>query len=80
MDLTQKLFENASHAYDLADARYKLGSSSIVEFSQAQLSKTEADIAHTSAKYEYEEIQRAVLNFEIGASHNRPLGRDRLPA
>ena len=68
MDLTQKLFENASHAYDLAEARYKLGSSSIVEFSQAQLSKTEADIAHTSAKYEYE-IQRAVLDFEIGALH-----------
>ena len=67
MDLTQQHIENASHAYVLADARYKLGSSSIVEFSQAQLSKTEADIAHTSAKYEYE-IQRAVLNFEIGAS------------
>jgi outer membrane protein len=67
MDLTEKLFENASHAYDLADARYKLGSSSIVEFSQAQLSKTEAEIAHTSAKYEYE-IQRAMLNFEIGVA------------
>ena len=66
MDLTKKLFENASHAYDLAEARYKLGSSSIVEFSQAQLSKTEAEIANTSAKYEYA-IQRAMLNFEIGA-------------
>jgi outer membrane protein len=65
LDLTQKLFDNASHAYDLAEARYKLGSSSIVELSQAQLSKTEADIAHTSAKYEYE-IQHAILNFEIG--------------
>ncbi len=67
LDLTQKLFDNASHAYELADARYKLGSSSIVELSQAQLSKTEAEIAHTSAKYEYE-IQRAMLNFEIGAA------------
>lgn len=66
VDLTQKLFDNASHAYELAEARYKLGSSSIVELSQAQLSKTEAEISHTSAKYEYE-IQRAMLNFEIGA-------------
>jgi outer membrane protein len=66
LDLTQKLFDNASHAYELAEARYKLGSSSIVELSQAQLSKTEAEIAHTSAKYEYE-IHRAMLNFEIGA-------------
>jgi outer membrane protein len=67
LDLTQKLFDNASHAYDLAEARYKLGSSSIVELSQAQLSKTEADIAHTSAKYEYE-IQHAILDFEIGST------------
>jgi hypothetical protein len=37
-----------------------------VELSQVQLSKTEAEIAHTSAKYEYE-IQRAMLSFEIGA-------------
>ncbi len=67
LDLTQKLFDNASRAYDLAEARYKLGSSSIVELSQAQLSKTEADIAHTSAKYEYA-IQHAILDFEIGST------------
>jgi outer membrane protein len=67
LDLTQKLFENASQAYDLAEARYKLGSSSIVEFSQAQLSKTEAEIAHTSAKYEYE-IQYAILDYETGSA------------
>lgn len=66
LDLTQKLFDNASQAFNLAQARYTLGSSSIVELSQAQLSKTEADIVHTSAKYEYE-IQRAILNFQIGA-------------
>ena len=65
LDLTQKLFDNASEAFDLAQARYKLGSSSIVELSQAQLNKTEADIAHTSARYDYE-IQRDILNFEIG--------------
>jgi outer membrane protein len=69
LDLTQKLFDNASQAFELAQARYKLGSSSIVELSQAQLNKTEADIAHTSSKYEYE-IQRAVLNFEIGTTQS----------
>jgi len=67
LDLTRKLFDNASHAYELAEMRYRLGSSSIVELSQAQLNKTEADIVHTSAKYEYE-IQRAILNYEIGES------------
>ncbi len=65
LDLTQKLFENASLAFDLAQARYTLGSSSIVEVSQSQLDKTAAQIANTSAKYEYE-IQRAILNFQIG--------------
>jgi outer membrane protein len=67
LGLTQKLFDNATQAFDLAQVRYKLGSSSIVELSQAQLNRTEADIAHTSAKYEYE-IQRAILNFEIGGT------------
>jgi outer membrane protein len=67
LDLTQKLFENASLAFDLAQARYTMGSSSIVEVSQSQLDKTSAQIANTSAKYEYE-IQRAILNFQIGVS------------
>ena len=72
LDLTQKLFDNASQAFDLAEARYKLGSSSIVELSQSQLDKTTAQIANTSAKYEYE-IQRAMLNFEIGDKDNPTL-------
>ena len=67
LDLTQKLFENASLAFDLAQARYTMGSSSIVEVSQSQLDKTSAEIANTSAKYDYE-IQQAILNFEIGAT------------
>jgi outer membrane protein len=66
LDLTQKLLDNASRAFDLAQARYTLGSSSIVELSQAQLSLTEAEIDHTNAKYEYQ-IQCAILNYDIGA-------------
>lgn len=70
-DLTQKLLDNASQAFDLAEARYKLGSSSIVELSQAQLSKTEADIDHTSAKYDYQ-IQRSILNYDVGGAGPEP--------
>lgn len=66
LDLTRKLFDNASEAFDLAQARYKLGSSSIVELSQSQLDKTAAQIANTSARYEYA-IQQAILSYEIGA-------------
>ena len=65
IELTRQLFDNATHAYELAEARYKLGSTSVVEFTQAQLTKTEADIAYTSAKYEYQ-IQRAILDFQVG--------------
>jgi hypothetical protein len=47
MSVTQQLCEQASLALDLAQARYNLGLGSIVEFSQAELQKTEADIADT---------------------------------
>lgn len=65
LTLTGKLVESSTQAYNLADARYKQGSSSIVELSQAQLNKTSAEIAETTAKYSYF-IQRANLNYQIG--------------
>ena len=52
-------------AYELADARYKAGSSSIVELSQAQLALTSAQIDETAARYEV--LMRASdLNYQIG--------------
>jgi len=68
MTLTGQLLDSANQAYDLADARYRAGSSSIVELSQAQLSKTEAEIAVARAKYDVL-LQRAVLNFQTGELH-----------
>lgn len=65
MTLTAQLLENASEALDLAQARYKAGSSSIVELSQAELAKTEAEITQAKAKYDFQ-IRNAILNFEIG--------------
>ena len=53
LSVTQQLREEASLSLDLAQARYNLGLSSIVEFSQAELQKTEADIADTDARYQY---------------------------
>jgi outer membrane protein len=63
--LTAQLLESAKEAFDLAQARYKVGSSSIVELSQAQLNETEAEIAQAKAKYEFQ-IRNAVLNYETG--------------
>jgi outer membrane protein len=66
LSVTQQLREQASLALDLAQARYNLGLGSIVEFSQAQLQKTEADIADTDAKYQYR-LTQIVLAYTIAS-------------
>jgi outer membrane protein len=66
LGLTAQLLDQATQALDLAQTRYDLGLSSIVELSQAQLNKTSAEIASASAEYEYQ-IQRSVLNYQTGA-------------
>jgi len=65
LDLTNQLREQASKAVELAQARYKLGISSIIELSQAQLNQTQAEIAQASARYDYQ-AELAVLAFQSG--------------
>jgi outer membrane protein len=64
--LTAQLLQQAQLALDLARGRYDLGLSSIIELSQAQLNLTSAQIANTSAKYDYQ-AQRTVVDYEVGA-------------
>ncbi len=66
LGLTDQLLDQASQALDLAQSRYDLGLSSIVELSQAQLNKTQAELEQASAKYDYQ-VQTAALSFAIGA-------------
>ena len=66
LDLTSQLLAQASDALELAQARYDLGLSSIVELSQAQLNKTEAEIEQARARYEFQ-TKSAVLKYQIGA-------------
>jgi outer membrane protein len=68
LDLTSQLLKNAADALDLAQARYKLGLSSIIELSQAQLNMTQAELESVTAKYDYE-AQLSALNYQIGALH-----------
>ncbi len=63
--LTAELVQQATLALDLAQARYDLGLSSIVELSQAQLNLTAAQIASSSSKFDYD-LQRAVLDYQMG--------------
>ena len=65
VQLTAKLLQHANIAFDLAQARYKVGASSIVELSQAQLNKTSAEIAVAGAKYDYL-TQRSFLSYQVG--------------
>ncbi len=65
LDLTAQILAQAQQALDLADARYKLGLSSIVELQQAQLNQTQAAIDQASAKYDYA-AKTAALNFAVG--------------
>jgi len=66
LDLTQQLLSQASDAADLAQARYDIGLGSIVELSQAQLSRTRAELEQATARYDYQ-ARTAVLRFQIGA-------------
>jgi outer membrane protein len=66
LTVTQQLREQANLALDLAQQRYNLGLSSIVEFSQAELGKTEADITDTDARYRYR-LSQIVLAYTVGA-------------
>jgi outer membrane protein len=65
MEITAKLLGYSRRSFDLAQARYTVGTSSIVELSQAELSLATAAIADTSARYEYF-IRRANLDFQLG--------------
>jgi outer membrane protein len=61
--VTQQLLEQANLALNLAQARYKLGLSSIVELSQAQLQQTQAQISDAQAGYDYR-LALAVLQYQ----------------
>jgi outer membrane protein len=65
IDVSRQLLEQANSAFDLAQTRYKLGLSSIVELSQAQLAQTQAQIAYASARYAYLQTL-AELRFQTG--------------
>jgi len=66
--ITRQLLQNASRSFDLAQARYDNGVSSIVELNQAQLNKISAEISDADTKYEYL-LRRSALSFQTGTLH-----------
>ena len=65
LSVTKQLREQAALALELAGARYKLGLSSIVEFSQAELQETDAELQDTDAHYQYV-VTQIVLAYQMG--------------
>jgi outer membrane protein len=52
----------------LAQTRYDLGLATIVELTQAQLSRTSADFASAAARYEYM-LKRFTVDYQSGLIH-----------
>jgi len=65
VSVSEELLKQANLALDLAQTRYKLGLSSIVELSQAQLQQTQAAIGAANARTQYQ-FALASLRYEIG--------------
>ena len=65
LDVTAQFLRSATLALNLAQGRYNLGLSTIVELTQAQLNVTRAEIEDLSAKYDYQD-QSAALQYALG--------------
>ncbi|MCC6294073.1 MAG: TolC family protein [Bryobacterales bacterium] len=65
IELTRQFVDQAALALDLAQTRYDLGLSTMVEFSQAQLTKTNAELQNAAAKYDYL-LWRSILQYRAG--------------
>jgi outer membrane protein len=63
VNVSQQLLDQANRALDLAQTRYQLGLSSIVELSQAQLQQTQAEIGSAQATYDYR-LALSVLKYQ----------------
>ena len=63
VNVSEQLLAQANQALDLAQTRYKLGLSSIVELSQAQLQQTQAEIGSAQAGFEYR-LALSILRYQ----------------
>jgi outer membrane protein len=63
--VSKQLLDQANTAMELAQARYKVGLSGIVDLTQAQLAQTEAEIGYANARYAYQ-TALADIRFQTG--------------
>ena len=65
--VTAELLKQADLGLKLAQTRYQMGLSSIVELSQAEYQQTDAAIGNVNAQYQYR-LALATLNYQIGSA------------
>lgn len=65
VSVTAELLQEADLGLKLAQARYKIGLSSIVELSQAEYQQTDAAIQNANAQYQYR-LALAGLDYQVG--------------
>lgn len=63
--VSKQLLNEANLSLDLAQTRYQIGLSGIVELSQAQLTETQAEISYANARYTYQ-TALAVVRYQTG--------------
>ena len=66
LHITAQLLDNAKQSYELAQAQYNNGITSIVAYNQAQLNLLSAQIAYADTQYEYL-LRRSALNYQTGS-------------
>jgi outer membrane protein len=67
VSVTAELLQEANLGLKLAQTRYQMGLSSIVELSQAEYQQTDAAIGNANAQYQYR-MALATLNYQIGSA------------
>lgn len=63
--VSRQLLDQANTSLELAQARYKVGLSGIVDLTQAQLAQTEAEIDYTNARFAYQ-TALAAIRYQTG--------------
>lgn len=63
--VSKQLLDQSNTALELAQARYKVGLSGIVDLTQAQLAQTQAQIGYANARYAYQ-TALAIVRYQTG--------------
>jgi outer membrane protein len=65
ISVSDELLASANEAFQLAQSQYQVGTSSIVELSQADLQQIQAEITAATSRFDYQ-VRRRALDFQTG--------------